>query len=352
MTESVSVGVRGSDARLVQEPMRRHRLLCTTDVDLAERLGGQFLSENHLRIPAAEDFTARIHGVSLGAISMYYFNYGAQIEVIAPPLEDYIAVVLPLTGSMDVDLAGQRFDVVTGASAGVIHGDRPLHMRWTADYSMLCARINVSAITDMVRALDPFGDERSVVFDPTVTRPAALAAIWGATGMIVDVFERLTAVQRPAPLVAAQLREQLLAAVLLTQPNTRSSALLGPTPAVSNVAVRHAVDVIESTPEYPHTVAELAKGCGVSLRALHEGFRRELGATPAAYLMGVRLDRAHRELVGRDDPHRTIADIAATWGFSNPGRFAAYYQRRYGALPSTVLAAHRVADQSSESGAT
>jgi AraC-like DNA-binding protein len=323
------------------EPLNRHRLVHTADVTLAERLGGQLLSENHLRLRAAEDFDARIHGVSLGAMSMFYFNYGAQVEVVAPPLQNYIALVLPLTGSMDVDLAGQRFEVVAGVNAGVIGSDRPLQMRWTADYSMLCARIDVSSMRSLICSLDPRTPERAVRFDPTVTRPAALEAIWGATRVIVDVFDRLSPPQRPAPLVAAQLREQLLSAMVLTQPNSHSATLLGPAPVVSHAAVRWAVDIIESTPERPHTVAGIAKSAGVSLRALHDAFQREVGVTPAAYLTQVRLDRAHRDLVAGVGSDRTIADIAMSWGFSNPGRFAAYYRRRYGELPSTVQAAHK-----------
>jgi AraC-like DNA-binding protein len=336
MSESVLPG----DA-VHPEPMRRHPLVHTTDVMLAERMGARFLSENHLQLQSVEDFDARIHGVSLGSISMFYLNYSTEVEVLAPPLDDYIAVVLPLSGKMDVDLAGQRFEVAAGCNAGVIGFERPLHMRWTAGYSMLCARIDKSALAAAVRALDPQGADRAVLFDPVVSRGAALDAIWGATRVIVDVFERLTATQRPTHLVADQLRDQLMTAVLLTQPNSHSAALVGPAPAVSHSAVGHAVDMIESAPERPHTVISMAKAVGVSVRALHDGFRRELGVTPAAYLMGVRLDKAHRELVAGADPHRTVADIAMAWGFSNPGRFAAYYRSRFGERPSDVLATHR-----------
>ncbi|MGW8814600.1 AraC family transcriptional regulator [Gordonia terrae] len=323
------------------EPMRQHSLLRTTDVTVAETMGGRFLSENHLRLQSSDEFDARIHGVSLGPVSVYYLNYGAELEVVAPPFEDYIAVVLPLTGSMEVDLAGERFDVVAGETGGVLTAERPLRMRWTADYSMLTARIDLASMSILVRSLDPSGDENAVRLESAITQPAALQAIGGATRMIVDVFERLSDGQRPTPLIAAQLRDQLLTAVLLTQPNSHSEALLGPAPAVSHAAVRRAVEIIESSPEQPHTVTSIAKSVGVSTRALHEAFRSDLGGTPAAYLTEVRLERAHRELVTCRDPERTVGDIAMAWGFSNPGRFAAYYRQRYGELPSTVLAAGR-----------
>jgi AraC-like DNA-binding protein len=333
-----AVGARISDpARPTQEPMSSYCLVHTSDVTQAEQAGGQFLSENHLRLASTDDFDARIHGVSMDSVSLFYMNYGAQLEVIAPPLGDYIALVLPLTGRMDVQVGDDRFDVTAGATAGMIADDRPLRMRWNSEFSMLCARIDVSALANHVRSLDPTGAERPVVFAPTVSRPAALDAVWGAARVIVDVFERLAPSQRPAPLIAAQMSDQLLTALVLTQPNSHSVALWAPAPAVAHAAVRRAVELIASKPELPHTVASIAKAVGVSPRGLHAAFRRDMGTTPACYLTQVRLDRAHRQLTAADRADRTIADVAAAWGFSNPGRFAAYYRRRFGQPPSATL---------------
>jgi AraC-like DNA-binding protein len=341
MNTAATVSRQAGVARVPNEPMSRHCLVRTTDVAQAEQAGGQFLSENRLQLPSIDDFEARIHGVSLGPVGIYYINYGAQLEVVAPPLGDYIALVLPVTGCMDVQLGGDCFGVAAGSTAGVISADRPLRMRWNSEYSMVVVRIEVSSLAKQVRSLDPVGAERPVMFAPTVTRPAALEAVWGATCVVIDVFDRLAPSQRPAPLIAAQLRDQLLTTLLLTQPNSHSAALLAPAPTVSHRAVRRAVQMIESTPEMPHTVSSIAKSVGVSTRALHAAFRYDIDTTPASYLMQVRLDRAHRELTAPDAADRTIADVAMAWGFSSPGRFAAYYRRRFGESPSAAVAARR-----------
>jgi transcriptional regulator GlxA family with amidase domain len=45
-----------------------------------------------------------------------------------------------------------------------------------------------------------------------------------------------------------------------------------------------------------------------------------------------------RQLEGAT-PGTSVADVAAAYGFYNPGRFAKYYRERYGELPSATVAA-------------
>ncbi|MBV9195797.1 MAG: AraC family transcriptional regulator [Solirubrobacterales bacterium] len=46
---------------------------------------------------------------------------------------------------------------------------------------------------------------------------------------------------------------------------------------------------------------------------------------------------AHRELLASDAAQCTVGELAARWGFLNPGRFAAAYRARYGVSPSVTL---------------
>ena len=106
--------------------------------------------------------------------------------------------------------------------------------------------------------------------------------------------------------------------------------------------VLSAVSVIETNVREPFTVEDLADACGVSARALQYAFRKHLHMTPMAYARQVRLAEAHRELEAADPASGvTVASVAATWGFMNPGRFASYYARQYGRRPSETLYDHR-----------
>jgi AraC-like DNA-binding protein len=63
-----------------------------------------------------------------------------------------------------------------------------------------------------------------------------------------------------------------------------------------------------------------------------------LGLTPGQYLRRVRLAGAHADLAAGDPTAGdTVAAIAARWGFTHPGRFAAAYRTAYGISPRRTL---------------
>ncbi len=96
------------------------------------------------------------------------------------------------------------------------------------------------------------------------------------------------------------------------------------------------LDHIASHADACLTTADLARVAGVSVRALQDGFQRELGMSPVAYVRNVRLDRVHAELCERP-AEVSITEVATRWGFFHLSRFSAQYRRRFGVLPSLTL---------------
>lgn len=141
------------------------------------------------------------------------------------------------------------------------------------------------------------------------------------------------------PLVTSTASQLLAAAVLATFPNT---AVTTPTVEDRHDAhpdtLRHAIAFIEANPDRDITVADIAGAAHVSIRAVQLAFRRHLDTTPMAYLRRVRFAAAHQALRAADPSTGvTVTGIAADWGFSNPGRFAAAYRAAYGEPPSETL---------------
>ncbi|MFE3854825.1 helix-turn-helix transcriptional regulator [Streptomyces griseorubiginosus] len=141
------------------------------------------------------------------------------------------------------------------------------------------------------------------------------------------------------PLVAATAAQHLAATVLATFPNTASADPTGPDRQDAHpAALRRALAFIEGHADRPLTVAQIAEAAHISVRALQYAFRRHLGSTPLAYVRRVRLSHAHDELAAADpEAGTTVADIAARWGFSHPGRFATLYRRSYDRSPGRTL---------------
>lgn len=86
-----------------------------------------------------------------------------------------------------------------------------------------------------------------------------------------------------------------------------------------------------------HTVADVARAQGISLRSLQLACREILDMTPNELLNGVRLEKARRALLS-DENTVSVADVAFALGANHLGRFAQRYRERFGETPSETLA--------------
>ncbi|MBX9628275.1 MAG: helix-turn-helix domain-containing protein, partial [Gemmataceae bacterium] len=87
--------------------------------------------------------------------------------------------------------------------------------------------------------------------------------------------------------------------------------------------------------------ADLCRELGVPGRTLRLAFRERFGMGPMAYLQAVRLNAARAGLKGAGRDAASVADIARGLGFSHLGKFAGYYRRLFGELPSETAARGR-----------
>jgi len=102
-----------------------------------------------------------------------------------------------------------------------------------------------------------------------------------------------------------------------------------PTPASAR-GLEGAVTLMRETLEEPLAISEIAARQSLSIRAMAYRFRRAFGETPAAYYLGLRLDRA-RDLLAESE--MSIGEIALASGFANHAWFNTAYRRRFGLPP-------------------
>ena len=81
----------------------------------------------------------------------------------------------------------------------------------------------------------------------------------------------------------------------------------------------------------PETMVRTAEGLGLSRRRLEQLFDANLGLTPAAYALSLRLAAARRMLT---DTRHPLAEIALRTGFSSPSTLSRAFSRRFGHPPS------------------
>ena len=95
--------------------------------------------------------------------------------------------------------------------------------------------------------------------------------------------------------------------------------------------------VLESQPGRPLPTPALCAAIGVPERTLRMCCTEFVGQSPLSYARLRRLNLARSQLLRTDIATASIATIARTFGFSEPGRFAAAYRSIFGEAPSATL---------------
>jgi AraC-like DNA-binding protein len=113
------------------------------------------------------------------------------------------------------------------------------------------------------------------------------------------------------PLAARAVETTLIGGLLFGQSHSYTEELNAPALASSNAAIRRAVELLEDQPERPWSAGSLARAVLLSVRSLHEGFRRDVGIPPLSYLKQVRLRCAHHDLVVANDGTASVRALFA-----------------------------------------
>jgi AraC-like DNA-binding protein len=244
----------------------------------------------------------------LPAVELHVRSYGA-----AGPADrhDFAQLVLPLSGMLELDIAGRagRLDPLHGAVVppGAWHAQE-------------AEAANRSLILD----IDPAGFADGP-WAPLLERP--FTPIGGAARKLIE-FMGIVADGAGGRVPAGTLGgwTPLLLDTLSAagaQPRSRLAALLAR---------------VEAAPGEPWNVETMARAAGLSPSRLHALFREELDTSPRAWLQSQRLARACDWLTHTGRP---VADIALAAGFSDQSALTRAMRLALGTTP----AAYRRAGQ-------
>lgn len=326
-------------------PFAGTQLMSTQSVPEAEAAGAHLLAKHRLKA-VGHGFQARINGVCLGGVSLYYMHYGVALTVSGAPMRGCVGVIAPVQGAMCV--RQDRFAAVAEAdrSAVIVSPDRPMRLDWSADLRFFCFKIELAALRAFIRSVNPeFAASIGSRLGPQLVGKAGLAGLLGSASLIEFAFRQHDAGIRSLPAgLLWKLCEQAMASVLVAG-RFAEAGVTTRAPAGPERVTDRAREYVETAVSPTLSPSELAAGTGVSLRSLELSFRAELGTTPQAYLLESRLRRAHAELVaGSPQNGLTVTSVAERWGFSNIGRFAARYFALYGRRPAETLRGRFSAD--------
>ena len=249
----------------------------------------------------------------------------------------------PMPALVVVDVLGGEIEYTHQAATDQAReGDTVLASGWGMPFSgrgngydVRNTSVSLEVLDAAIADIDPDRSSADLVFTSFVPRSRATAAQWRA---VVDRLSLAPEVEQ-TPIGQADASRLLAHNLLRTFDNNVAGddrdAARDSRDATHSV-VRLAQRVIEERAGDDLTMSEIARECHVTPRALQYAFRRHLDCTPHTYVRQVRLDLVHQVL--RDGSVCTVGDAAATFGFYNPGRFAAEYRQVFDENPGQTLA--------------
>jgi AraC-like DNA-binding protein len=300
---------------------------------------GQVFRPHHMGVlGTSQRLAAQMDHLPLARLSFNRLSYGASVSINSEPMNDFVMVFMPLAGEVAIRSGEQRV-ASSPRQAAVVSSTQALHMEWRADADVFILRLERQAIEDA--CLEQVGHlpSRPIEFDLAVDSQAPHVGSWQALLSFLlgcGDFTRLAAGQ---PLVAAQVERQVASTLLFGHRHSYSGALTGHHADVAPAFVRRAEDAMAAHLHTPMRIESLAGLAGVSVRSLHEGFRRYRDTTPMAAWKALRLDQVRAELLAaaRHGEPTTVAEVAQAHGFLHLGHFAQSYQSRFNERPSETL---------------
>lgn len=340
------------DIRRTSDPVRRrvrsrgippalvgHEIFYTEDEREAAELLGEAFSPTRLTLDQADTrrFAASLYGVQLRNVSMLYVDLAVTATLDIQAMGPYYAVHMPTNGGAVCTHNDRTFEanpiraVVTSPGMG-------LTMRFAFDSPQLVIRIEQEALSRHLTRLLGGSLSRPIVFEPEMDLTTDAAMRWnGAIQLLhTEVFYAGSLVQRG--LGISSMEELLMSTLLLVQPSNHHAQLVLPKEQAGRRVVRESLDYIEAHLRERITMDDIAASVHMSIRAIQQGFREELGSTPMLYLRDRRLERAREDLTDvMPSDGVTVTEVAERWGFSHLSNFAVLYKKRWGESPSETL---------------
>ncbi|SDG06968.1 AraC-type DNA-binding protein [Celeribacter baekdonensis] len=323
-----------SDDSTAAIPIARHMLLETDDIDEAHAQVTEVFCPHRIDFSGrGRDLSFRQSFASMGSVALSYVRYGADVEIDAGEPGDWFMIHSTDQGQCAMQIGVHDVRATTGTDV-VSSATTRLKMKWINNCGQLVLKIERAALEQHLRLMlnDDLRSPIEFVPDPTATSTSSYRRLIEFTASEAGQAESFFR----SDLGSKHLENTLMTAVLTSFRHSHSERLETRGAQAVPRHVRLAEEFIRTHIEDPISVIEIAAAASVSVRTLFDGFKRFRGTTPMAYLKTIRLEGVRNDCIAAG-PEASVTSIALKWGFTNLGRFADSYRKRYGELPSDTL---------------
>ncbi len=310
----------------------------SSDLDETKQYIGQALKPHALTLlDRRQPLNVKVGRTNFGRMSFMYIHHGADVHVYPGKLETLFLFQVPIHATGQEVRVGSSIIKVSPGIAYVVSPTLELELKMSrhCDNAVLAVergRLEEYLEQQLQRRLD-----RPLEFEPKIELKyhqcqelvALMAHMTKQLNMPSSSLRHDT--------IQSHAESLLLSTMLINLQHNYRSELLSEAAAPKPHYIKKAQAYILENAHKPLTPQDVSHEVCISLRSVYAGFQTFLHCTPMAYIKGVKLDKIREEL-RRGTIHETsVAQVAAKYGISSPGNFAASYRRRFGELPRDTL---------------
>jgi AraC-like DNA-binding protein len=232
---------------------------------------------------------------------------------------DDLLFSLPLAGKIGL-VQDDREALIERGSFALVDTLRPFTTTLQTAVTSIVFKISRQALEARMGAVGPITAQTIRTSGPA----AALAS--GFLAMLPAHMDTLTG---PASLKIADQAIDLVALALSEATDQRGTAIS----SRAGIALLRLKSVIEAHLREPDlSPTAVALQAGISVRYAHALLSR-MGSSVSRYILDRRLEECRRALENPAQTHRTIGEIAYSWGFSDLSHFGRRFRKRFGCSP-------------------
>lgn len=321
---------------LQTNPLSNHNLLISTDLHETEQQVGQLIWPHHMVADhMVRDIDARLDGLALGDMGLFYLRYGADVQIDAGEISDYYLIQTALSGKALIINGAMEAQAQQGFTTLISpRGSTLINM--DSDCSYLVLMLKRKAVEKQLTEQLDSVLKAPILFDLEATTTNQSLAIQQTVAYLCRQYNELST-QLSSPSINRQFANLAISLVLNTWHHNYTDKLDMATAVPLPWHVRKAVDFIQANIADTLSLQAIAKEIGVSSRTLQKGFNHFLNQTPSEYIRALKLSSIHQALLSASPQNHSVAEIMLQYGISDQGRFAQLYRQRFGELPSETL---------------
>ena len=306
----------------------------TNDVDYARSRVSEVYCDHRLSLKKGQLDAFHYH-MPFEGISFNYMGYGPQSQIEPGYLGDFYLIQLPVKGTATIQVNDQVIESNPG-KASVINPSAYTKMTWSDGCEQLMLQISKDKVHSILSGCLGRPITSNLIFSPYMeTNIGSHASWWRHILSFINDFNQPDSFYKTNDMIANELNNIVKGLIYSLNHNHIEDLQRGSGQTVLPKHVRCAADYIVEHASDSLTIDELVKMTGVSERSLFEGFKKCLHITPMQFLQKTRLTNARQQLLDPEINSKfSITEIATNNGFSQLGRFSAFYKSVYGELPS------------------